>query len=100
MHLTNKTSTITVALVAALVALAIVSHASGALTLSPSQTAWHEAVHGPAAAGRGGGAGQPGSGLSGGQAGPGSGGTSPGSGGAVSHRWSGILPIDPDCASF
>ena len=70
MHLTNKTSTITVALVAALVALAIVSRASGALTLSPSQTAWHERVQVPA--------------------GPGSRGTPPGSGsasrGAVPHR--------------
>jgi hypothetical protein len=80
MHLTNKTSTITVAVVAALVALAIVAHASGALTLSPSHTAGQGTAQGPAAAGQSGRAGQPGSGLSGGQAGPGSGGASSGSG--------------------
>jgi hypothetical protein len=50
MHLTNRTSTITVAVVAALVALAIVAHASGALTFSPSHPAWHGTVHGHAAA--------------------------------------------------
>jgi hypothetical protein len=49
MHLVNKTSTITVAVVAALVALAIVAHASGALTLSPSYPAGHAAVQGTAA---------------------------------------------------
>jgi len=102
MQLTNKTSTITVALVAALVALAIVSHASGALTLSPSQTAWHEKAQGSAAAARGGRGGQPGSGLSGGQAGPGAGGTPPGSGsasrGAVPRRWT-DSPVDSDGAS-
>ena len=80
MRLTNKTSTITVAVVAALVALAIVAHASGALTLSPSHTAGQGTAQGPAAAGQSGRAGQPGSGLSGGQAGPGSGGASSGSG--------------------
>ncbi len=48
MHLQNKTSTITVAVVAALVALAIVAHVSGALTLSPSHPAGHGTVQGPA----------------------------------------------------
>jgi hypothetical protein len=116
MRLINKTSTITVALVAALVALAIVAHASGgALTLSPSHTAGHRTAQGAAAAGQGGRDGQPGSGLSGGQAGPGSGGSASGSGAgsgggggsgsgggsdAVSHRWSNSVPIDSDCASF
>lgn len=39
MNLVNKTSTITVALVGAIVALAIVAHASGALRLSPTHAA-------------------------------------------------------------
>jgi hypothetical protein len=88
MHLINKTSTITVALVAALVALAIVSHASGALTLDPSQTAGYRMAQfgSGLSGGQAGHDGQPGSGLSGGQAGPGSDGTLPGSGGALSHR--------------
>jgi hypothetical protein len=88
MRLINKTSTITVALVAALVALAIVSHASGAITLSPSQTTGYRTAQfgsGPGG-GQAGRDGQPGSGLSGGQAGPGAGGTLPGSGGALSQR--------------
>jgi hypothetical protein len=80
MHLTNKTSTITVAVVAALVALAIVAHASGVLTLSPSHTAGQGRAEGPAAAGQSGRAGQPGSGLGGGQPGSGLGGGQPGSG--------------------
>jgi hypothetical protein len=42
MNLVNKTSTITVTVVAALVALAITAHVSGALRLSPM----HAAVHG------------------------------------------------------
>jgi len=42
MKLVNKTSTITVAVVAALVALAVAAHGGRALTLSPS----HAAVHG------------------------------------------------------
>jgi hypothetical protein len=42
MNLVNKTSTITVAVVAALVALAVAAHGSGALRLSPS----HAAVRG------------------------------------------------------
>jgi hypothetical protein len=84
MHLTNKTSTITVAVVAALVALAIAAHASGALTFSPSHTAGQGTAQGAVATGHGGGAGQSGSGLSGGQAGPGpGGGNSSGSGGAA-----------------
>jgi hypothetical protein len=48
MHLTNKTSTITVAVVAALIVLAIVAHASAALTLSPSHRAGNAAVQGAA----------------------------------------------------
>jgi len=48
MHLTNKTSTITVAVVAALVVLAIVAHASGALMLSPSHPAGHAVMQGAA----------------------------------------------------
>jgi hypothetical protein len=39
MKLTNKTSTITIALVAALVVLAIVSHASRSLTFAPARPA-------------------------------------------------------------
>jgi hypothetical protein len=117
MRLINKTSTITVALVAALVALAIVSHASGPLTLSPSHTAGRRTAQVPAAAGQGIPDGQPGSGLSGGQAGPGWGGISSRSGSGsgvpgttdndyviaydtVSHRWSNSVPIDSGCASF
>ncbi len=42
MNLVNKTSTITVAVVAALVALAVAAHGSGVLRLSPA----HAAVHG------------------------------------------------------
>jgi hypothetical protein len=41
MRLINKTSTITVAVVAALVALAIAAHAGGALSLAPSHPAGH-----------------------------------------------------------
>jgi hypothetical protein len=117
MRLINKTSTITVALVAALVALAIVAHASAALKFSPSHTAGQRTAQVPAAAGQRGRDGPPGSGLSGGQAGPGSGGMSSGSGSgsggpgttdndcviaydAVSQRWSNPVPIDSDCASF
>jgi hypothetical protein len=53
MNLVNKTSTITVAVVAALVALAVAAHGSGALKLSPT----HATVHGtelgtPARSGR------------------------------------------------
>ncbi|HTS96498.1 MAG TPA: hypothetical protein VMI33_07740 [Streptosporangiaceae bacterium] len=53
MHLQNKTSTITVALVAALLALATVAHVGGALTLSPSHPAGHGTVHCPASGGSG-----------------------------------------------
>jgi hypothetical protein len=49
MNLVNKTSTITVAVVAALVALAVAAHGSGALRLSPAHAAVHGAEH-PAAA--------------------------------------------------
>ncbi|HTW02197.1 MAG TPA: hypothetical protein VMF87_17990 [Streptosporangiaceae bacterium] len=84
MHLTNKTSTITVAVVAALVALAIAAHASGALTFSPSRTAGQGTAQGAVATGHGARGGKSGSGLSGGQAGPGSGGAnSSGSGGGA-----------------
>ena len=82
MRLTNKTSTITVAVVAAVVALAIAAHASGALTFSTSHTAGHGTARSSVAAGQGGRGGKTGSGLSGGQAGPGSGGgSSSGAGG-------------------
>ena len=50
MNLVNKTSTITVTVVAALVALAITAHVSGALRLSPVHAAVHRAEH-PAAPG-------------------------------------------------
>jgi len=53
MHLQNKTSTITVALVAALVALATLAHAGGALTFSPSHPAGHGTVQCPAGGGSG-----------------------------------------------
>jgi hypothetical protein len=76
MHLVNKTSTITVAVVAALVALAIVAHASGVFRLSPSHPAGQATSRGVAA--RAGGAGQPG-----GPAGTGSGGGSNGGPGAA-----------------
>lgn len=49
MNLVNKTSTITVAVVAALVALAVAAHGSGALRLSPAHAAVHGTEH-PAAA--------------------------------------------------
>jgi hypothetical protein len=88
MHLVNKTSTITVAVVAALVALAIVAHASAALSLAPWHPAGHTAVEGTPGPGQGGGAGS----------------------GADRHaiprydaipgRWSHCVPIELECAPF
>jgi hypothetical protein len=46
MKLTNKTSTITIALVAALVVLAIVSHASRSFTYAPAHPAACRSVPG------------------------------------------------------
>src|SRR5580704_15343712 len=51
MKLVNKTSTITVAVVAALVALAVAAHGSGALRLSPSHAAVHRTEQGTARSG-------------------------------------------------
>jgi hypothetical protein len=48
-NLVNKTSTITVAVVGAIVALAIVAHASGALRLSPTRAAGRGAAPSAAA---------------------------------------------------
>ncbi len=62
MNLVNKTSTITVAVVAALVALAIAAHLSGAIRLSPVHTAVQGAERGTApssAASMGSGSGAP-----------------------------------------
>jgi hypothetical protein len=49
MNLVNKTSTITVAVVAALVALAVAAHGSGALRLSPAHAAVHSTEQGAVA---------------------------------------------------
>jgi hypothetical protein len=49
MNLVNKTSTVTVAVVAALVALAVAAHGSGALRLSPAHAAVHGTEQGTAA---------------------------------------------------
>ena len=51
MKLVNKTSTITVAVVAALVALAVAAHGSGALRLSPPHAAVHRTGQGTARSG-------------------------------------------------
>jgi hypothetical protein len=57
MNLTNKTSTITVAVTGALVALALAAHASGTFTFSPAHAAGQRAVRGTVTAGQRGGSG-------------------------------------------
>ena len=80
MNLVNKTSTITVAVVAALVALAVAAHGSGALRLSPAHAAVHGTEH-PAAARSGSLASGSGNGQGSGSAGGTSGGSSAGGSG-------------------
>ena len=80
MNLVNKTSTITVAVVAALVALAVAAHGSGALRLSPAHAAVPGTEH-PAAARSGSLASGSGNGQGGGSAGGTSGGSSAGGSG-------------------
>jgi len=74
MNLVNKTSTITIAVVAALVALAVAAHVSGGLRLSPAHTAVQGTEHGQAA--------RPGSLASGSGNGQGSGSAGASSGGS------------------
>jgi hypothetical protein len=81
MNLVNKTSTMTVAVVAALVALAVAAHGSSALRLSPAHAAVHGTEQGTAArsaslasgSGNGQGSGSAGGTSSGGSSGAGSG---------------------------
>jgi hypothetical protein len=80
MNLVNKTSTITVAVVAALVALAVAAHGSGALRLSPAHAAVHSTGQGTAAR-----SGSPASGSGNGQGSGSAGGTSSGGSSSGGH---------------
>ena len=88
MNLVNKTSTITVAVVAAIVALAVAAHGSGALRLSPAHAAVHGTEQGIAAP-----SGSLASGSGNGQGSGSAGGTS--SGGPASTA-AGRVPVGPE----
>jgi hypothetical protein len=93
MNLVNKTSTITVAVVGAIVALAIAAHASGALRLSPTRAAGQGAAPSAAAGPAGGsGASLPSGSAGQGSAGQGSAGQGSGTGGTSSSGGPGAGP--------